>query len=136
MLSLCLAFPTSASAIGYREWQESQVASRAAPTVATEGMLLREVTGYRLTACATTGTIATACTLRAYVYSESTGLWVRSASADYSGLGHLDWQILAADVGKACVVFPDQQPVARRGRVLYATDTCDALTLYVEAVTQ
>lgn len=133
VVALLAAVP--ALALGTRGWTESQSATRDAPTLATEGMRLSDVTGFRLTACATTGTIATACTLKAYIRNESTGLWVRSASADAEGLGHLDWQILEADVGKACVTFPDQQPVARRGSVLYATSGCDALTLYIEAVT-
>ena len=136
ILAGLVAAPLCAYAIASRQWSESQSATRSAPTLATEGMALSGVTGFRLTACATTGTIATACTLKAWVRNETTGLWTRSASADSTGLGHLDWQILAADAGKACVTFPDQQPVARRGSILYATSGCDALTLYIEGVTQ
>jgi len=114
----------------------SQAATQPAPTSESEGFSLGGVTGFRLVACATTGTITKACRLRAYVYSEATGLWVRSAGADADGLGHLDWQILATDIGKRCVTFPDQLPVARRGRVFYGTDGCDPLTLYIEGMAQ
>jgi len=124
----------SASAMSRVQWVSSQPATQSAPTTSSQGLSLGGVSGFRLFACATTGTITKACTLRAYVFSESTNLWARSATMNADGLGHLDWQILAGDVGKACVAFPDQQATATRGRVFYATDGCDALTLYIEAV--
>lgn len=130
--AVALAAPT----YKIKPWVSSQPSTQAAPSGSDEGLSLGSVSGFRLTACATTATIATACTLKAYIYSEATGLWVRSAASNADGLGHLDWEILAADVGKACVTFPDQLPTARRGRVFYATSGCDALTLYIEAVGQ
>lgn len=136
VLAIAAAPILSASAMSRVQWVSSQPATQAAPTTASQGLSLGSVSGFRVFACATTGTITKACALRAYVYSEATNLWARSASSDSNGNGHLDWQVLASDIGKACVAFPDQQTAATRGRVFYATDSCDPLTIYIEAVAQ
>lgn len=135
LAALLLCVPLTALAIGLRSWDETPSGTRSAPTSVLEGMALSEVTGFRVVVKPTSGTITTACTLRAYVWSETATAWATSAASS-STARYTDWKIDASDIGKAAIVFPDQQPVSRRGRVLYAPDGCQSnLHIYIEAVT-
>lgn len=115
-----------------------ETATQAAPTTTTQGLDLGNVSGYRVTAKATGGTILAGCWLRAYVYNEALGEWARSAAADSSGDGYMDLEVKAANIGRTTpLVFPDSLPVARLGRVFYATDGCTGgMIVTIEAVIQ
>lgn len=112
-------------------------ATQAAPTTESQGLSLRNVSGYRVSVRATGGTILGACWLRAYVYNEALKEWSRSAAADTDGNGFTDLEIKSVNIGRTTpLAFPDSLPVARVGRVFYATDGCTGgFIVVIEAVT-
>lgn len=97
-----------------RVWSESQGGSRAAPTLATEGVNLSDVTGYVVTIypVTTPGTTTfTSGNIRAWRWSSVTERWARWPDGDKAvtaSVKEMWWEVSA--------------PVAL-GRVLYATDT-------------
>lgn len=128
-----------AFAVTARYWSEEQSATRTTPSGVPTSYLnafpLSDVTGFRVTAKATSGAITKACTLRAWVYSSVLGVWSRAAR-DGTGLGYTDLSITAEDIGATAINFPDQQVHAPVGWVIYATDDCDALTIAIHGVTK
>lgn len=108
----CLSF--AAFAAPARFITEAQALTRAVPTLATEGMGLSGVKGYRVSVCAESGqTLAGTGNLRAWLYNPDAGLWMRNPALD-----------LAITVTVRCQVFPDVRVAAElEHRVLYANDT-------------
>jgi hypothetical protein len=125
-LPLLLLLPSFALAGVPRNWSETQATgTRAAPTLATEGMGLSDVSAYGVRVCATTGTLTASWSLQAYLYHEQTSLWMRVPG--------LDITVPAAAAGLACVAFPDLVNALPRGRVLYAANGAGAsVTVYLE----
>lgn len=99
-------------AFGYRRsTTESQALTRAAPTLATEGLDLDKVTHYQVTVCAETSrTLSGAGTLAAYWYNPGLAAWVRTPG--------LDLTVSATAV--RCMSFPQSRVNSGLGRVLYA----------------
>jgi hypothetical protein len=96
---------------------ESQALTRAAPTLATEGILLggRE-TGLRVVLSAEdTRTLSGAGTLRCYYYDNTLAAWIRNPDLDIS--------ITASHASVRRVAFPDQAIFVPNGRILYAADS-------------
>lgn len=94
---------------------ETQILTRAAPTLSTEGAGLTEARGLRVSVCAATGqTLSGAGTLKAW-YLNPSGLWNRNSALDLS--------IPATASGIRCWAFPDMAVLVRTGRALFATDS-------------
>lgn len=92
---------------------EVQILTRAAPTLGSEGMTLRDVAGFRVAVCAEVGqTLSGAGTLLAYVYDNDLAQWIRNKPAD------LSLTVIQATV--RCAVFPDSETRVSSGRLLYA----------------
>lgn len=97
-----------------RLWSEGQILTRAAPTLVTEGLSLRDVAGFRVTVCAeATRTLSGAGTLLAYVWDNALAAWVRNKP--------LDLALASVETGVRCAAFPDFETTVASGRVLYAT---------------
>lgn len=106
---------TAAAALPARYFYESQSTTRDAPTLATEGMGLHGVTGFRVSICAESGqTLSGTGNLRAYLYHTDAALWMRNPDLD-----------LAVDASSVrCQAFPDMTTGTTVGhRVLFAADT-------------
>src|SRR4051812_46307439 len=98
LCALVLLVGGLAVALPVRYFHESQSLTRGAPTLATEGMSLVGVKGFRVSICAQSGqTLSGAGSLRAYLYHSDAALWMRNPSLDLS--------VTAA--GVRCQAFPD-----------------------------
>lgn len=112
-LSAALLLPVPADAQGangyYRE--ATQALTRAAPTLATEGLSLAGTKRYTVSVCAAAGQTITAGTSRAWWFNPVRKLWQPSAALD-----------VPLDVGKRCTTrtFSGVHPV---GNILYANDS-------------
>jgi hypothetical protein len=96
-----------------KNWSESQALTRAAPTLVSEGLSLVRCKGFRVYVQAeATRTLSGAGALRAYLWNGSG--WIRNTE--------LDIELSADQAGIRTAVFPDQEVVVPRGRVLYAAD--------------
>lgn len=102
-----------------RTWTETPILTRAVPTLASEGMDLGNIDGFRVSVCAASGqTLSGGGNLNAYLYNYDTALWQRNPG--------LDWAISVTATSCSgalcrCQVFPDQVVAAALGsRVLYA----------------
>lgn len=96
---------------GYtRLFQETQILSRAAPTAATEGMLLDSVYAYRVSVCTASGQTLTSGTLQMWVYDSDRALWMRNPAADET----------ISVSGVRCQEFPDRLTGVSVGRMLPA----------------
>lgn len=93
-----------------KSWSETQALSRAAPTLATEGMNLNGVVGYQVTISAPVGQTITGGTLQCYFMSTLTARWARCpASFDLTpSTAVRDW------------TSPSFTVVVGMGRLLYA----------------
>jgi len=131
------SFP--AFAVTTRQWVEAQSATRAtpsaAPTTIADAFPLSDVTRVRVIVKATSGTITKGCTLRAWLYVSGIG-WMRAAVTDSTGTRSADKVLYSNHVGETSVVFPGDTVDVPTGWLLYATDGCDALTVYIQGVTQ
>lgn len=94
---------------GGRSWTESQILTRLAPTLVTEGMDLSDVIGYRMTVCAPTGATITGGTVKCYVRPSSTATW-QLCEADLN---------VTPDTGAQCYSTPDVVVAVGFARVLY-----------------
>lgn len=115
-LSLFVGLPAEADipATIARGFEESQALTRAAPSAATEGMLLTRVAGYRVSICAASGqTLSGAGSLQAYYFDPAREVWIRNPTLDRS----------VTVSGSRCQAFPDATTLVRFGRVLYATSS-------------
>lgn len=94
-----------------RIWTEAQALTRAAPTLVTEGMSLRDIDGYRPAICADSGqTLSGAGTLTAYVWDVDLALWVKNPTLN----------LAVTNSAVRCQAFPDVEVRVPSGRVLYA----------------
>lgn len=126
LLLICSAL--SAVAMTGRSWSESQALTRAAPTLATEGLSLAGAMGYRVTVSAGAGQTITGGTAKCYFMPIITGRWARCPTAlDLTpGTSVRDWS------------SSDFAVYVGMGRVLYASDSITlsagtAVTIAVEA---
>lgn len=117
-----------------RRFSESQALTRAAPSAASDGMVLGSVIGYRVTVCAeATRTLSGGGNLRAWYYDADSALWMRNPS--------LDIAVSASSV--RCMVAPDvvtQVSTFLSDRVLYAADSVTVsagttVTVTIKAIT-
>jgi hypothetical protein len=108
-------------------WTETQVLTRDAPTLATEGVALtgRE-TGCRVVlSAAATRTLSGGGSLKCWYYDNSIGEWIRNPD--------LDITLSASHASVRRIAFPDQAIFVPNGRLLYAASgitvsagtTCD-----------
>jgi len=87
------------------------VCTRSDPTLATEGMSLASVSGYRLKICAVSGqTLTGAGTMKAWAYDADEGVWTRAKDLDQA----------VTESTKRCQSFPDFLSGTQRDRVLFA----------------
>jgi hypothetical protein len=97
-----------------------------APTLATQGLLLDNMQGLVVTACAASGqTLSGAGTLTAYIYDTTIGVWSR--------IPDLDLTVGTASV--RCLSFAGIWVAAPRGRVAWVPSTVtassNAVTIYI-----
>ena len=96
-----------------RKWTESQAASRAAPTLNTEGAALQDVTACRLTVCAPSGEHMDGGSALGYVWDNDRSLWVRAPDLD---------ELLPVATGRRCEGVSARSVAVPSGRLLYATN--------------
>lgn len=98
VLACVVALFAVAAYAGTRAWTESQALTRAAPSTSSEGISMSQVTGFKLSVCATTGnTLSGAGSLKAYLYNPVAALWMRNPALDVN----------VTATGERCQVFPD-----------------------------
>jgi hypothetical protein len=131
VLVAALLFATPLAALGdlMYSWTESQALSRAAPTLATEGISLADIRGYRVVASAGAAATITGGSLLCYYYSPNTARWARCSAA-------LD---LTLATGARDSVSADFRVAAGAGRLLYAASSVtlssgSAVVVTVEAL--
>lgn len=91
----------------------TQTLTQAAPTVATDGLALGGLRGFRVSICVVGGNLAASGNLRAYVYVPSQAHWIHNPDQD----------LVVTNTGVPCQLFSDRVPSVRKGRVLYVNDT-------------
>ena len=96
-----------------RLWSESQALSRAAPSAATEGMVLDNVYGLRVTVCAEATRTLTGGTLNVWLYDNATALWTLNPSL----------AMIVTSNSVRCQTFPDRFVTVPYGRVLIQTSS-------------
>jgi hypothetical protein len=110
LLLAAALLPCAASAANIlRSSTTTQALSAPAPALATEGLPLTEVTGFRVVVSAPAGaTLAGGGKLQAYLYNDGLGRWVRNPQLDVT------LQAVGRDM-----VSPDFQVAVPSGRVFF-----------------
>lgn len=113
-----------------RTWSEAQILTRAAPTLATEGMTLDGCNGYRVIVEAEATRTLTSGTLQAWYYDETLAAWIRNPDLDLTITG----------ASQRRQVWGDSTVSTPLGRVLYAASSVvvsggTTVTVYIVAST-
>lgn len=96
----------------HRRWSESQILTRAAPTLVTEGMELRDIVAIRVAIDAGSGqTLSGAGSLLCYLWDNDDARWKRCPDLDLS----------VTSSGIRDMVFGEQDVPVGSGRILFAT---------------
>ena len=96
---LCVTALFSLAAMaGARAFTESQILTRADPSLASEGISMAKVQGFKVSVCAPSGQTLTGGALRAWLYNPAVDLWMRNPGLDVN---------VSTTAGKRCEVFPD-----------------------------
>lgn len=93
------------------EYSTSQTLTQTAPTLSTDGSPLGHTTAFRVSMCATSGTLSGAGNLRAWVYVPTQAHWMRNPELD----------LTVTSTGQ-CQLFPDMVTSVHSGRVKFLTD--------------
>lgn len=107
-----LSLPIVALGQMYGSWSESQILTRAAPTLTTEGISLAGVSSYRVLVSAQAAATVTGGALTCYYFSAVTSRWGPCATS-------LNW---TPATGGRDAVSADFSVGVPAGRVLYATN--------------